>query len=310
VNTFLLTTPFTILLSNFESVFKTFKRFRLSTSISIIANVISLIVLVTLATQGVTAVIWGYVAVTLIRFGLFSGVAIWLLRTNLSGAHGHDYRQTWRRLMPFVFHTSLMGSLKSITINIDTLLLGALAGSSAVGYYNIARSAVNLIALPVTPVATVIYPLMNEAWAVDNLARVKYLIRRYMLLSAVICIGIALGFVVLADLMVTLVYGADFLPTANLIRIMSIGVVLESVMGWVRTAALSSGKPQLVTFTGVTASLIFIPLDFLLIVYLGATGSAIGYIIAVIMMVLLNTYFVLPKIGLSDIFFGARRKTV
>src|SRR5215813_1898710 len=83
---FLLTTPFTILQSNFESVFKTFRHFRLSTFITITVTVLSLILLAILATQGITAVIWGYVILTLVEFGLFSSAATWLLIKHLRGA--------------------------------------------------------------------------------------------------------------------------------------------------------------------------------------------------------------------------------
>lgn len=298
---YLLSTPFNILQSNFESVFKTFKRFRLSTVIRIASSIFSLILLVGLAAQGVGAVIWGQVVVVIVTFALFAGFAVWLLFKNLRGARARDYRQTFRQLLPFVFHTSFMGSLKSVAANIDILVLGALASTSAVGFYKIARSAVNLIALPVAPVTTVIYPLMNEAWAVGDRARVKYLIQRFMLYSGAITIGLTAVILVTADGLVSAVYGADYLPVATLVRIMSFGVILESVLGWVRTAALSAGKPGLVTFTGTMASIVFIPLDFLLIYHLGAVGSALGYICAVVMMIVLNMIFVQPKLGLGGL---------
>ncbi len=298
---FLLTTPFNILQTNFESIFKTFKKFRLTTSIRITSSVFSLVLLVGLATQGVEAVIWGQVAVILVTFVLYTGFALWLMFKNLKGAQAQDFRGVFRQLLPFVLHTSFMGSLKSIAANIDILLLGALASTEAVGFYKLARSAVNLIALPVAPVTAVIYPMMNEAWALGNLARVKYLIQRFMLYSGIITVGLTVILLLLADVLVLAIYPADYLPVAILVRIMSFGVILESILGWVRTAALSAGKPQLVTFTGTIASIVFIPLDFLLIYHLGAVGSALGYICAVVMMIVLNVIFVQPKLGLGNI---------
>jgi O-antigen/teichoic acid export membrane protein len=298
---FLLTTPFNILQTNFESIFKTFKKFRLTTIVRITSSVFSLVLLVGLAAQGVEVVIWGQVAVIVVTFVLYAGGAVWLMIQNLKGARAQDFRGVFRQLLPFVFHTSFMGSLKSIAANIDILLLGALASTEAVGFYKLAKSAVNLIALPVAPVTAVIYPMMNEAWALGNLARVKYLIQRFMLLSGVITVGLTVILLLSADVLVRVVYSENFLPVAILIRIMSFGVILESVLGWVRTAALSAGKPQLVTFTGTVASIVFIPLDFFLIYHLGAVGSALGYICAVVMMIVLNMIFVQPKLGLGNL---------
>jgi O-antigen/teichoic acid export membrane protein len=288
---YLITAPFNILENNFESIFKTFKRFRLMTVIRITTSLFSLILLTILATQGAVEVIWGYVAVTLVSFVSYAGVGIWLLMKHLRGARAHNYRNIFRQLMPFIFQTSLNGSLKSIAANIDVLLLGALASTSAVAFFKLARSAVSLIALPVAPVTTVVYPLMNEAWAVGNLGRVRQLIKRFMAYSAVISTGIALIFLILADWFVYLIYGANFAPVATLIRIMSIGVVFESIMGWVRTAALADGKPQLITYTGTAASILYIPLELFLIYQFGAVGSALGYVAAVLMMIVFNYFY-------------------
>ncbi|MBZ0286789.1 MAG: oligosaccharide flippase family protein, partial [Anaerolineae bacterium] len=295
---YIITTPFNILQNNFEAIFKTFKSFRLMTIIRISTSLFSLILLTILGTQGVVPVIWGYVAIAVVTFVVNVGFASGLLIRHLRGAKAGGYREVFRQLTPFVFHTSLNGSLKSIAGNIDVLLLGALASPSAVAFFKLARSAVSLIALPVAPVTTVVYPLMNEAWAVGNQARVRQLITRFMAYSAAISVGIALVFLVAADWLVVLVYGAESLPVANLIRIMSVGVVLESVMGWVRTAALADGKPQLVTFTGTAASILYIPLEVLLIYNLGAVGSALGYVAAVLMMIFFNAFYVLPRLGL------------
>ncbi|MEO8609226.1 MAG: oligosaccharide flippase family protein [Chloroflexota bacterium] len=299
---YIITTPFNILQNNFEAIFKTFKSFRLMTIIRIATSLFSLVLLAILGSEGVVPVIWGYVIITIVTFMANVGFASWLMVKHLRGARAGGYRIVFRQLMPFVFHTSFTGSLKSIAGNIDVLLLGALASPSAVAFFKLARSAVGLIALPVAPVTTVVYPLMNEAWAVGNLARVRQLINRFMLYSAVISAGIALFFLITSDWLVNLIYGANAMPVANLIRIMSIGVVLESVMGWVRTAALADGKPQLVTFTGTAASILYIPLEVLLIYNLGAVGSAVGYVIAVLMMIGFNTFYVLPRLGLWTLF--------
>lgn len=303
---FLITTPFTIMQSNFEAVFRLFKKFRQNSLIDITFNAISFLLLLVLATQGVIPVIWGFVAVAVSTFLIYVIFALRLIRQNLPDAHGENYRATLRLLMPFVFHTSFMGSLKTVAYNIDILLLGALSGSSAVSFMSLARSAVNLIALPVSPVATILYPMMNEAWAADNLKRVKYLIRRFMLFSGAIATAGLIFIFIFADLFVGVIFGEKFLPVLLLVRIMSFGVLIESIFAWVRKATLAKGKPGLVTFTGTIATVLFIPVDFLLIYYFGAVGAASAYIVDVLVMLTLNWVYVLPRLELSDILFWWR----
>jgi|GEM_PF-837580 len=295
---FALTTPFVILQGNFESVFKTFRHFRLNTILTIAVSVISLVLLVTLAaTGGARAVINGYLIVTLLDFALVSGAASWLLFKYLRGARGRDYRRVWRQLTPFVFHTSVMGSLKAITLNLDVLLLGALASVTQVTYFTIARTAINLIAMPVQPVSTVIYPMLNEASAKGNIERVRYLLKRFILLSAVNCLVAGVFFLVFADVLVQAVYGAESLPVAGLIRIMLIGIMLEIVMGWVRRLALVMGKPAPATFSNVASFLFRFVVTIPLIYLSGATGSAIAYDMGVLVSVGINVFYVLPKLG-------------
>jgi O-antigen/teichoic acid export membrane protein len=283
VNIYLLTAPLSILQNNFRSVLITFKQFRLKTLI-------------------VIAVVWGYVAAAFATFILMTIAATWLLLRRMGVGQAGDYRGALRQFLPFTFHTSLMGSLKAVSNNLDMLLLGALRPPSEVSFYRIARSAVSLIALPVSPVTTVLYPTMNEAWARRDLARVKGLIKRFMLYSGVVCLGALVFFTLTADTLVRWIYGEDFQPAAPLILLMAVGLSLEAVAGWVRTAALANGKPQLVTFSGTAAFLFRFALAIPLIFILGATGAALAYNVGVIVSVSVNAIYVLPRIGLWSLF--------
>lgn len=295
---YVLAIPFATLQNNFDSVFITFKKFYLHTVIMLIVSVVNLVALAVLATQGLAALAWGYVITAAISCIAVAAVAGVLLFRNFRGARTGGYRQYLRRFLPFAFHTSYMGSLKAISVNIDVILLGALRPPSEVAFYKLARSAVSLISVPITPVSTMLYPLINEAWARLDLDRVRYLIVRFMAYSGAISLTLALFFLVTADWLVTLIYGADFLPTALVIRLLLFGVVLESVAGWVRTAAMANNRPQLVTFSGTAAFLTRVALSVPLIFTLGAAGSAIVNNIGVIVSVAINAFYVVPRLGL------------
>jgi hypothetical protein len=79
---------------------------------------------------------------------------------------------------------------------------------------------------------------------------------------------------------------------------MLIGIFLELVMGWVRTVAMVAGRPQLVTYTGMTAIIGRYVAAVPLIGALGAAGAAIGYNIGAGLSVLLNAVFVLPRLNI------------
>lgn len=298
VTIYLLAVPFALLQNTFESIFHTFKRFTLLTALNIGNNLFALLLLLALATQGIAAVTWGYVIAAVSLFVMQAAAGTLILVRQLRGARGQHYRAVWRQFWPFAFHTSAMGSLKAVASNMDVLLLGALRPVSEVTFYKLARSTVSLMALPVAPVSTVIYPLMNEAAARDDRQRVRYLIKRFMLYGAVISLATALMFLVLIDELVFFIYGADYAPVIPLVYILLIGTVLEIVMGWVRTVALIYSRPQLVTFSGFTAFVFRYSLALPLIYFMGAVGSAVGHTFGIIISVGVNIFYVLPRLRL------------
>jgi O-antigen/teichoic acid export membrane protein len=295
---YVLTTPFTILQNTFEASFTIYRRFRLQTLLDIGVAVLSLVVLVALAAYGMEAVMWGYVVVAVVNLLLTGGVSGWLLRKGLRGARGSGYRERLRQFMPFALHTSLMGSIKGAAVHFDALLLGGLRGPADVALFDKARSALSLLSLPISPVSSVVYPMMNEAWAKGDQPRLRYLIRRFMIFSLVVGLAGAAAFFIAADWLVVLIYGAEFAAAAGLLRIMLIGIFLELVMGWVRTVAMVAGRPQLVTYTGMTAIIGRYVAAVPLIGALGAAGAAIGYNIGAGLSVLLNAVFVLPRLNI------------
>jgi O-antigen/teichoic acid export membrane protein len=293
---YVLTTPFTILQNTFEAAFTIYRRFRLQTLLDIGMAVLSLVVLVVLSASGMEAVMWGYVGVAVVNLSVTGGVSVWLLRRGLGGAAGGGYRERLRQFMPFALHTSLMGSIKAAAVHFDALLLGGLRGPTDVALFDKARSALSLLSLPVSPVSSVVYPMMNDAWAKGDQKRLRYLIRRFMLFSLVVGLAGAGVFFVAADWLVVLIYGTEFAAAAGLLRIMLIGILLELVMGWVRTVAMVAGRPQLVTYTGLTAIIGRYVAAVPLIGALGAAGAAIGYNLGAGLSVLLNAVFVLPRL--------------
>lgn len=298
VSIYLFTIPFTTLESTFSAVLITYKRYHLYTFKVILRSLVLVFCLGLLAGYTMTALVWGYVVVAGFGFGVSAILAIGMLARRIGNLRGQNYRRAFRRFLPFAFHTSLMSSLKAVSTNLNILLLGALRPASEAAFYRIARNATHLMTLPIAPMATVIYPAINEAWAKENTSRIKYLIGQFIRYSAVISLSLAIFLIVAADWLVHLTYGADYAPMANVIRLLSAGVVVGNIAHWMRPTIMASGNPQLVTFTGVISLaahlLVLIPLTW----YFGANGAAVAYIASTTVAVIVNVVYALPKIGL------------
>ncbi|NJO83386.1 MAG: hypothetical protein HC828_11585 [Blastochloris sp.] len=108
------------------------------------------------------------------------------------------------------------------------------------------------------------------------------------------------GLLIFADFLAVLVYGPDYLPMGNVIRVLAVGVLIESAAGWVRQVTLANGTPSLGTFSNTAAFFARLLSAVPLVYYQGALGAAAAYCISVLVSVMVNTFYVLPRIGLLN----------
>lgn len=290
--------PFLTLEGSFSSLSYVFKQFRLNAALTTLIGVFRVACLIVLAPLGPQAVMWGHVSIAAFSFLVWLSAGIWLLRRRIGTWHGSSYRNVARRFASFAFHTGVTASLTAVTKNIDVVVLGALRPAEEVAFYRIAYSAANLVAMPVAPVNTVLYPEMNEAWSLDNPQRVRYLIRQYVLYATVITAAIYGSLFVSIDWLVRVLYGAPFQSVANLVRILAVGILLGGVFHWARQATLAKGKPQLATAYSTAALALRLTLLVPLILAFGATGAAWTHVVVMVFTVILIRFYVLPRLGL------------
>ena len=305
---YLLTVPFTTLQSSFGAVLTVFKRFRLRAIVSIISSLTLLVALLMLSERGVAATMWGYVIAAGVTFGLWVGLGSMLLLRNFETFRGENYWRAWRQFLPFAFHTSIIASLKAIGGNSAVLILGALLTPTDISFYRIARSAATLISLPISPVRAVMYPIMVEEWARNNLKRIRQIIGRYMLYSSALSLGGVLILFVAADWLVQIFYGVEFAPVANLLRILAVGTSIAVIFSWTRQAAFAGGKPHLVTISGMLQFVTGIFITTALVFGYGVVGAAIGQVARVLISLVIRGVLLIPNLGLWNNFVKERRK--
>ncbi len=297
VTTYTLVIPFTFLEQSISTVAHTFKRFRLSAATNLFDSVARLAAVLLSAHTGPGGVIWAYVATSGLGFAMSASVGLYLLIRNFGSLRAEGYWQAWRAFLPFSFFTSALASMQTLSVNADTLLMGILSHTSQISFFNIGKSATSFLSLPTAPVTTVLFPSLSEAFARKDLTRVKYLIYRFMLLSAATSVAGAVALFLLADWLVHLLYGPGFEPVVNVLQVLLIGAVLESVFRWIRPLTVAAGKPQAIllpaTFLTLVRILILVPLLYLY----GALGAAITYDIIVGFNVLTGIILVLPRLG-------------
>ncbi len=284
IRIFIWAVPFRLLKGPFDGVLVAFRRFHVIAALQIVARVAELAVVLALLPYGVLALVWAAVLVAALEFLLSAGCAAGVFWQQTRAWRGEGYREAWREMRPFAVYGSLTGTLKSLTTNLDVVVLGALRPASEVSYYTIARSAASVLVTFTGPVSQAVYPLMNEAWSVKDKPRVRQLIGRMVLLNGSASLAAVFFLFLSAQWLVVLFYGPDFSPAAPVLRLMIVFIGLQTVTGWMRQMILIAGYPRLDFVAGVIGTGFYLLLLGPFIAWRGAQGLAILLILDVLVI--------------------------
>jgi O-antigen/teichoic acid export membrane protein len=299
VRIYILSLPFSLLDNLFSTVLVVVKRYYLLAWLVILNSLVTVACVVGLSSLGdVVMTMWGYVLAAVVVFVGQVALGTFVLYREVGTFKGKDFAVSWRRFLPFAFHTNLTGYLKAVGGNVDILILGAVRPAAEVSFYKIARSATQLMGIPISPVSTVIYPSLNEAWAQQNERRARDLIGRFFLFTGTISVVAMLGLLVLADPAVLLVYGSEFAPTANLIRVLAIGSVFAQLNSIAQPVMFANGRPDLNTYQKLGSSILKLVLSVLLIPLLGAIGAGVGFTTSAIIIFMTTILLIFPVLGI------------
>jgi O-antigen/teichoic acid export membrane protein len=175
----------------------------------------------------------------------------------------------WPTIGRYSFHVMGTSLLNLVVNDGDTLLVGKVLGSRALGFYDMAWQLSNMVSKNITAVAgTVAMPAL--AMLDRDYERLRASYCRMLRLLALVPFPILVGMFVLAGDLVSLIYGPGWEPVVLLLRIFILFTLVRSVTALSGVIFLVTGRPEI----GTRFNLAFAP------VYLGAIwlGSARGLV--------------------------------
>lgn len=201
----------------------------------------------------------------------------WLSRRDLRPRLAYDpdlWRAFLREASPLAFNTICI----MITLRADQLILRAFRGADALGQY---VAAVRLYeAFTIIPAVLLLsgYPLMAR-YDRDGSARYLETARWSYKILAIFALPLALGFVVLAEPVMRLLYGAPYTPAATALAIL-MGSLFFSFTGMVTFDAVTAAGRQRIFFAlSLITMAVNLALNFALIPRYGVTGAAIAALV-------------------------------
>ena len=216
-----------------------------------------------------------------------------------------------KQLLALISSFIISGLMVSIYASTDKLMLKQMLDEATVGHYGLAVSISTVWVFLLQAVIDSVYPSIIEAYGrdrqdFDRKNRRLYAIVIYaaLFISLMICI--------FAKPFVGILYGEEYLPAVTPLRIV-VWYTAFSYLGVARNAwIVSENKQKYLKYLYISAAVINVVLNFVLIPWLGASGAALASLITQMSTTLLlpalipalrpNAKLMLEALALKDIF--------
>lgn len=271
------------------------RRMRLFAFINIAQNVLTIILTIALVLGGYG--LTGAVSALVLPIVLLSLFSLFSIRKSLARPTLTQYRPAIKMLLAFGIYAVLINGMGLILFYTDSIMLGYFLTDVSVGLYAVAIVLAQAIRLPSSAIQMITTPTIATYWGKGEIDRIEDLINRIMKYTAAFIIPACFLVAFLAHEIITLIFGAEFVPAVFPLQILVIGTVLGAIAASVGTTLGSTAYLNTafkLTSITVVANII---LNLLLIPRLGIIGAAIATSTSMITVVMLHLYFTQRLIG-------------
>lgn len=195
------------------------------------------------------------------------------LRARISGL-----TRRFPGFMGFAWSTNASSSLRTLTHEVDTLLVGALAGPVAAGGYHIAKRFAKIAQQVASHVQTVLYPDLARMWARQRFDDVRQVKTKVQLVLGGIGAVIAAGTWAFGEPVVKWLFGQEFEMVHPLLVTQLVAVTLIMIAAPTRSTMLAMNRPGTVLGIAAIATATFFVSAWIAIPAAGAIGANYAHI--------------------------------
>ena len=195
-----------------------------------------------------------------------------------------------KKILIFSLPLLLVDILQEVLGWTDTLMIGYYLTESAVGYYNVAKPLSIFISTGLTVSSFIYSPLVASLYSQRKFNENKEI---FSILTKWICfltLPIAMIFFFYPKEVIYFSFGADYLPAAITLQILTITFFINNFMGPNGSTLTAYGKTKYLMYSTTIAAGLNIILNILLIPIYGIIGAAIATGISIILVNIIRSY--------------------
>ena len=204
-----------------------------------------------------------------------------LAKQNVPGLHAVSWRglpEQFAGFLKFAFSTNLSSTLRTMTHEADTLIVGLLLGPAAAGLYFLARRIAKVAQQVGDLVQMVTYPDLARIWASADRIEFARIIVWVQVLLGVLAATAILGVWFGGKPVLVFAFGPDFAAAEPLLIAQLFAVLLLMHAAPSRSALLAMNRPTYVLGVAVISAVLFFLTVFAAIPVFGVIGANFAHI--------------------------------
>ena len=239
-------------------------------------------------------------AATIITLGIGIGILNRVLPIAVKEATPEYQKPGWiRSALPLAF----LGATFVINTQADILMLGAIRGSEAVGLYIPVSRGAQLINFVTVAANTVLAPTIASLYSTGNSEKLQQVIVRGTRIVFWVATILALGLVIFGRWYL-LLFGAEFTAGYYALSILCLGQLVNAATCAVSYLLVMTKYERFTAFSDGGGAFLNVGLNALLIPRWGIEGAAVATSISLIIVNIVNAFFVRQKLHLNATIIG------
>ena len=250
---------------------------------------------------GAVGALWGYVLSSLIA----SIVGfVYLYRRVQSFYDGTAAVEQGLRRRIAEYAVPIMATNTSMILDkrIDTLLVGFFLTPVAVSYYAIAGQVVSFVITPLAALSFTISPTFGSEKAAGNVERISRIYEETLVNALLLYIPAGAGIILLADPLITLLFGSDYAGSVPVLQILGVYVIVTTVQQISDNGLDYLGRARERAIARFITALLNVGLNIALIPTIGVVGAAIATVVTRSMYTAANLFIISQEFDLRVAF--------
>jgi len=241
---------------------------------------------------GIQSPVIAYILAPLILIIFFGWILVKYVFPKWSKTSFIKDKNLLKKLSKYSLFIVLTGSGAILVLYTDTILLTFFTGVAAVGLYNVAAPTAKILTYFPTALGSVLLPITSELWTKKKNVLVEEGIGLLYKYSMIITLPLVLIMVSFPDLILLVLFGKQYVPAANALKILSIGTIFITLHTININFFSGIGKPEIHSRMIYIAATFNLIANLILIPILGIIGAALATA---------TSFFIMMVIGLTKI---------